>query len=96
MDEITLLVSLSPYRSNLMIKRINKIKEVFENDLNIKVNLVITEGNNGKNLVFINNDVIEVSDNFKTSELIDKILEKLGNYQSVISFDKIAVGAQVS
>ncbi|MCS7108748.1 MAG: hypothetical protein RMH77_01620 [Sulfolobales archaeon] len=96
MDEITLLVSLSPYRSNFMIKRINKIKEVFENDLNIKVNLVITEGNNGKNLVFINNDVIEVSDNFKTSELIDKILEKLGNYQSVISFDKIAVGAQVS
>ncbi|MEM0453623.1 MAG: hypothetical protein QXO98_03105 [Sulfolobales archaeon] len=96
MEEVTLLVSLSPYKSRSMIRRLTKVKEIFENDLNIRLNLVITEGSNGKNLIFVNNDVIEVNENIRTVDLIDKILEKLGGYQTIISFDKIAVGVQLS
>lgn len=96
MEEITLLASLSPYRSRFMIRRLNKVKEIFESDLNIKVNLVITEGNNGKNLIFIESDVIEISDNIRTADLVEEILERLGSYRSIIPLDKVAVGMKVS
>lgn len=95
MEEITLLASLIPYKSKFMIRRLSKVKEVFENDFNLKVNLIITENNNGKNLIFVNNDVIEVSDNMRVTELIEKIVEKLGEHHAFISFDKIAVGGHL-
>ncbi|MEM1679693.1 MAG: hypothetical protein QXY36_03135 [Sulfolobales archaeon] len=96
MEEITLLASLIPCKSKFMIKRLNKIKEVFENDFNLKVNLIITENNNGRNLIFVNNDVIEVSDNMRVTELIERIVEKLGKHYALISFDRIAVGGHLS
>ncbi len=96
MEEVTLLVSITPYKSKFMIRRLTKIREVLENDLNVRLNLVITEGGNGENLIFVNNDVIEVNDNVKTAELIDKILERLGKHQTILSFDRIAVGGKLS
>ncbi len=96
MGEFTLLVSLSPCRSKSMIRRLNKVKEFFEDDLNIRVNLVITEGTDGRNLIFVNDDVIEISDDMRVPELIDMIVEKLGEHQAIISFDRIAVGGRFS
>lgn len=96
MEEITLLVSITPYKSRSMIRRLAKVKEIFESNLNVRLNLIITEGSNGENLIFINNDVIEVNDNVKTTELIDKILEKLGKHQTILSFDRIAAGGKFS
>jgi len=93
MEGITVLASISPSKSKVIIRRLIKAKKILEDNLNVRFNLVITESNDGKNLMFLDDDVIELDDSIDVVRIVDVIIERLGIRQFTLPLDNVAVGA---
>jgi hypothetical protein len=96
MRGLTLLATVSPGKSKLMIRKLVKVKEILEDNLNVKLNLIITESNDGKNLIFLDDEVIELDEDVGIVKIVDTIVEKLGIHQFSLPPDNVAVGASLS
>lgn len=93
MEGVTIIASISPCKSKIMIRRLVKVKKILEDNLSMRLNLVITESNDGKNIMFLNDDVIELDDSIDVAKIVDVIIERLGIRQFTLPLDNVAVGA---
>ncbi len=93
MEGVTIIASISPCKSKIMIRRLVKVKKILEDNLSMRLNLVITESNDGKNIMFLNDDVIELDDSIDVVKIVDVIIERLGIRQFTLPLDNVAVGA---
>jgi hypothetical protein len=96
MRGLTLLATVSPGKSKLMIRKLVKVKEILEDNLNVRLDLIITESNDGKNLIFLDDEVIELDEGVGVVKIVDTIVEKLGIRQFSLPPDNVAVGASLS
>lgn len=91
MNEITLIASITPKNSRNIIKKLNKIKKYIEEDHNVRLNLIITNGGNA-DVIFIDDEVIYIDDGTKVSDIVDKIMDRLVSSKSWMFNDKVAAG----
>ncbi len=91
MNEITLIASITPKNSRKIIKKLNKVKKYIEEDHNVRLNLIITNGSN-MDVIFIDDEVIYIDERTKASDIVDKIIERLVDSKSWLFNDKVAAG----
>lgn len=93
MREVTVLASVIPTKSKSVIRKLSKVRKLLEDEFNIRLNLIITEGGVSKNLIYIEDDVIE--GDAKLDIIVEKIIEKVsGKYNIDVGLvGKVAVSA---